>query len=123
VLKICIEEYKALQFNVERETILAYQAKIAQLRFELIDATEARTINSIVSTIKNLNQEINDIQAKIDTDTNATRTSAGDTITFLEQWLLNQRAANARKAQQQQMDEIKRRKLQDSMEETEDKVT
>ncbi len=95
----CIDEYKGLQFNVERENQLAYQATIAKLRMQLYDCTDAKKIRDITGTIEYLTGEINKIQDKINTDTEASYTSGGERISFLEQWQLNQKSYKALKQQ------------------------
>jgi hypothetical protein len=112
VLEKGIEEYKSLQFNVERENQLSYQAKIAQLRLQLYDSFEAKKIKEITQTIEYLNDEINKIQEKLDLDATTSFTSAGESITFIERWQLNQKKYKAKMEQQRLFEEDQKRKYE-----------
>lgn len=109
-----IDEYKSLQFNVERENQLAYQAKIAQLKIQLYSASEPRQIRDIVTTIEQLNEEINKIQEKLDVDATTAFTSQGESVTFIEKWQLNQKAFQAKEDQRRLYEEDQKRKFEAS---------
>ncbi len=74
-----------------------------------MSAKEAAKIKQISETIKYLSSEVDNIQQKIDIDTEARLTSGGDKITFIEQWQINQK--NFRKHKQQK--EIHDQKVQE----------
>ena len=107
-----ITEYRSLQFNVERETQLVYQAKISQLRMQLYDATEAKQIKELTATIELLTGEINKIQSSLDTNREAIFTNQGEEITFIENWQLNQKAFKAQEAKKKLYEEEQRRKFE-----------
>jgi hypothetical protein len=101
-----IEEYRSLQYDEKRETVITYQSKIRKLRTELLNEQNQSIIKSMVSTIKSLQDSVDELTEQINRDTETLMLSAGGKLSTIEKWQQNQKAAYA---ERQRQNDIKHR--------------
>lgn len=90
-VKAAIEEYKALIFDVRRETIDSYKKKIVKLQKEsLNDDISYSKLKEIDAAIKFLQGRIEELEAEVSYEEKVEFTVKGDKkLSFVEKWQLN----------------------------------
>jgi len=82
---IAIECYKALQYDIRREQVTVYKAKLQQLDMDLQQASSSSSIKNIMDSKSLLKKAINEMEMEIETDLEVERsTKGGGTLSFLE---------------------------------------
>lgn len=90
LMPAAIEEYNSLQYDIRRETIKVYQTKIATCQQDLLNEESTKKTLDLMGIIRGLTSEIKDIQRQIDSDESAVSIRGGGSISFIEQYQLNQ---------------------------------
>jgi len=85
-----IEEYRSLQYDHRRETIIQYQKKISELNDQLSEENDVRKIKSIDDAIERLSDRCEKIQLQVDTSDEAELRGGGEK-SFLEKWQENRK--------------------------------
>lgn len=102
-MKLCIQEYKSLQFDVRYETMKAYEEKIMKLNIELLSEAAPKRVSDIDTAIVTLENRIKKIQRDIYTDEEANRViQGGGKMSFVEKWQENQKKFRDRERMQRE---------------------
>lgn len=96
-MQAAIEEYKSLQFDVERETIRTYRTKIIDLQGKLSREDNEKRVKDLINTIRMLNDEVNTITQRLVHREEEAAISGGGTLTFLERLKENKKLAEQEK--------------------------
>ena len=88
----CIEDYKGLQYDVKRETMMLYEEKIVQMNNELMVEMIPRKIKELDDAIERLAMRRQKMQEEIDMDEEASRIIQGvGKLSMIEKYQENMR--------------------------------
>ncbi len=102
-----IEEYRGLQFDVNRESIITYKSKILALQQIIGLEHSERKVKELIQTIRLLQQEIGSLEQTLAQTQEEAQLVGGGALTQLEVWKENQKTfkkeAEKRKANLKRM--------------------
>lgn len=90
LVRIAVDSYKGLQFDVRRETLNTYKLKISKLNKELLrDDIDAREMKDIMETISRLQKNVGELEVEIEKDMLSMELTSGKELSWLEKMQSN----------------------------------